>query len=340
MVLTPSILLPILAAIADPLDAEHVQKAAAPFDYLPILFIATAFAGGLCAVWAVGMIFLGRQSRTANIERRIGLVESPVGDVPLENLARDADGRFDRFFYRTLAESGMEISPVTVLLMMLGGAIVAGGIAYVATENVGAVVAAALVGFWPPLLWILWVRRRRMIAMENFLPLALDQIADCLHSGQTLEETMDTVSLQTPSPLKEEFGHCLRLLKMGQSPVAVLDRMSRRIPLPEFRLFATAVLVHRQTGGNLARLTSRLAISARDRQEWRRHLGAQTITGRYSALGLIVCGVVGLTVLSVSRPEYTEIFLTHPKGLWYLTVAVALIVIGSVWISRVVRVHY
>jgi tight adherence protein B len=176
--------------------------------------------------------------------------------------------------------------------------------------------------------------------METLMPIALDQIADCLLSGQTLEETMETVSLQSPSPLREEFGHCLRLLKMGQSPVAVMDRMSRRIPLPEFRLFATAVLVHRQTGGNLARLTSRLAISARDRQEWRRHLGSQTIAGRYSALGLLVCGAVGLTVLSMSRPEYTQVFLTHPRGLLYLAVAVVLIVVGSIWISRVIRIRY
>ena len=101
---------------------------------------------------------------------------------------------------------------------------------------------------------------------------------------------------------------------MGQSPVAVMDRLSRRIPLPEFRLFATAVLVHRQTGGNLAQLTARLAVSARDRQEWRRHLGAQTVAGRYSAMGLVACGAVGLTVLSMSRPEYTRFFLTHPRG--------------------------
>ena len=309
-------------AAADQADAGPLSKAAS-FDSLPILFVATAFAAGLCAVWGIGMIFLGRQSRTAHIERRIGLVESPVGDVPLENLARDADGRFDRFFYRSLAESGMEISPLTVLLMMLGGALVVGGIAYVATDNTAVAAIAAAVGFWPPLAWVLWVRRRRLNAMENHLPVALDQIADCLHSGQTLEETMETVSMQTPSPLKEEFGHCVQLLKMGQSPVAVMDRMSRRIPLPEFRLFATAVLVHRQTGGNLARLTSRLAISARDRQEWRRHFSSQTIAGRYSALGLLVCAAVGLTVLSTSRPEYTEFFFTHPGGVWYLAVAAA-----------------
>src|SRR5208282_3541597 len=183
-----------------------------------------------------------------------------------------------------LAESGLSISPLAVLSLMLGTSLVAGAIALVSTESMGAVVAAALVGFWPPLVWVMWVRNRRIRAMEILMPGALDQLADCLHSGQTLEQAAESVSLQTASPLKEEFGHCVQLLKMGQSPVAVMDRLSRRIPLPEFRLFATAVLVHRQTGGNLAELTGRLAVSARDRQEWRRHLGAQTVAGRYSAI--------------------------------------------------------
>ena len=95
---------------------------------------------------------------------------------------------------------------------------------------------------------------------------------------------------------------------MGQSPVAVMDRLSRRIPLPEFRLFATAVLVHRQTGGNLAQLTARLAVSARDRQEWRRHLAAQTVTGRYSALGLVACGVHRLDGAQHEPPGIYRVF--------------------------------
>jgi len=308
--------------------------------YLPILFIAAAFAFGLFAVLAVGMIVLGRRSVAEKIERRIGLEDLAAGELPVEILARDAGGWFDRHFYQLLAESGLSISPLAVLLLMIGSAAVAGGIALVGTENLGLVAAVGLVGFWPPLAWIRWVRGRRIRAMERLMPGALDQIADCLHGGQTLEQAAESVSLQTPSPLKEEFGHCVQLLKMGQSAVAVMDRLSRRIPLPEFRLFATAVLVHRQTGGNLAQLTSRLAVSARDRQEWRRHLGAQTVTGRYSALGLLACGAVGLTVLSVSRPEYAGFFWTHPRGPTFLAAAVALMVLGGMWVAHVVRINY
>ena len=308
--------------------------------YLPLLFVGLAFACGVCAVLAVGMVLAGRRSVTEKIERRIGLEEAGAGDVPAEILARDAGGWIDRRFYQLLAESGLPLSPLVVLLLMGGAAVVTGAIVWVWTENFGAALAAALVGFWPPLFWVMWVRSRRIRAMETLLPGALEQLADCLHGGQTLEQAAELMTVQTASPLKEEFGYCVQLLKMGQSPVGVMERLSRRIPLPEFRLFATAVLVHRQTGGNLAQLTARLAVSARDRQEWRRHLGAQTVTGRYSALGLIACGVVGITVLSLLRPEYTRVFFTHPRGPGFLLTAVVLMIIGTIWVSRVIRVHY
>ena len=307
-------------------------------NYLPVLQIAGGFVVGVCAVLVVGLFVLRRQSVTEKIERRIGL-DDAAGEPPVEMLARDANGWFDRHFYQLLAESGLSLSPLAASLLMAGTAVVAGGIVLAWTENLGAAVVAALAGYWPPLLWIRWVRNRRIRAMERLMPGALDQLADCLHGGQTLEQAAESVSLQTAAPLREEFGHCVQLLKMGQSPVAVMDRLSRRIPLPEFRLFATAVLVHRQTGGNLAQLTARLAISARDRQELRRHLGAQTVTGRYSALGLVACGLVGMTVLSVSRPQYTGFFLTHPKGPGFLAVAVVLIISGMIWIARVVRIN-
>ena len=229
---------------------------------------------------------------------------------------------------------------MALLSLMIGMSLVAAATAFVWTENMGVIAGAALVGFWPPLLVVRFIRARRVRAMETLMPGALEQMADCLRSGQTLEQAAESVSLQTASPLKEEFSHCVQLLRMGQSPVAVMDRLSRRIPLPEFRLFATAVLVHRQTGGNLAELTGRLAVSARDRQEWRRHLGAQTVTGRYSAIGLVACGAIGLTVLSMNQKEYAGFFWTHPRGPGFLAVAVVLIIIGAIWISRVVRVNY
>ena len=143
---------------------------------------------------------------------------------------------------------------------------------------------------------------------------ALDLLADGLHAGQTLEQGAELVAARTPAPLNEEFGYSVSLLKLGHSPVAVMERMARRIPLPEFQVFAMAVLVHRQTGGNLATLTSRLAGSARDRQEFFGHLGAQTVAGRYSAIGLVIVAIWGWPPSCICVRSTLEFFLQHELG--------------------------
>ena len=101
-----------------------------------------------------------------------------------------------------------------------------------------------------------------------------------------------------------------------------------------------AVLVHRQTGGNLATLTSRLAGAARDRLEFLGHLGAQTVAGRYSAIGLVLAALVGVTVLMFMRPQYLDFFLTHELGPAMLVVSGLLLLAGSFWIWRVTDVKY
>jgi tight adherence protein B len=199
---------------------------------------------------------------------------------------------------------------------------------------------AGFSGMAIPVIYWLVVRARRLAAMRRLMPDALDQLADALYGGLTLDQAAEMVSLQTPAPLKQEFAHMVSLLEMGQAPAAVMDRMARRVPVPEFRLFATAVQVHRLTGGNLAQLTTRLAASARDRLEWDRHLGAQTVTGRWSAIGMVLCGIIGFTVLSFTRPQYTEFFVTSGTGQRLLFCSFALMVIGAIWIARVVRVRY
>ena len=169
---------------------------------------------------------------------------------------------------------------------------------------------------------------------------ALDLLADGLHAGQTLEQGAELVAARMAAPLNAEFGYSVSLLKLGHSPVAVMERMARRIPLPEFQVFAMAVLVHRQTGGNLATLTSRLAGAARDRQEFFGQLGAQTVAGRYSAIGLVIVAILGVAALMYLRPQYLEFFLQHELGPGMLLLSGALLLVGAFWIWRVTDVKY
>ena len=107
-----------------------------------------------------------------------------------------------------------------------------------------------------------------------------------------------------------------------------------------FQRITTAVLVHRQTGGNLALLADRLAASARDRGEFLGHVRAVTAGSRVSVIGLTVGTVIALGILAWLRPEYLTQFLNHPMGPGLLMVAGALQIAGIVWVWRVLKVHF
>lgn len=295
-------------------------------------------AAAVMLIWAA--VADSRRAVTeSRISERMG-IEEDEAEVPVEFLARDADSWFDRTFYQLLLDAGSEMSPAAAMAVIGGMGLVAGAVAMVATEQPLVGFLAGMCGMALPVVFWMIFRARRLAAMRRLMPDALDQMADALYGGLTLDQAAEMVSLQTPKPLKREFAYCVSLLEMGQAPAAVMDRMARRVPVPEFRLFATAVQVHRMTGGNLAQLTTRLAASARDRLEWDRHLGSQTVTGRMSAIGMVLCGVIGFLVLSFMRPQYTEFFLTGVTGPRLLFLSFALAVLGGIWVARVVRIRY
>lgn len=309
-------------------------------NHLEIIAIVTAFAAAVTAVLAIGVYLGGRRSADEQLQRRMGIPDDQPGELPLEFQVRDSNAWLDRKFYQLLLDAGTQVPVMAAIALVLGSGAICGMVAFVLSDNLPTALGGAAAGFTVPIIGWMIQRWRRLNAMQRTLPAALDLLSDSLHTGQTLEQAAEMVVIQTPSPLKEEFANCVALLKMGQSPVAVMERMSRRIPLPEFRLFATAVLVHRQTGGNLATLTARLANSARDRQEALRHLNAQTVAARFSAMGLIGCGIVGFTVLSLNKSQYMEFFLHRPEGIRALLVALVLLFVGTIWISRIIRVTY
>jgi len=249
-------------------------------------------------------------------------------------------GRIDRTFYRLIEESGSPLDGSTALAIVCGMGLIGCAAPLVLLESLPAAVGGLFGGTLLPIGYWMFRRWRRNLAMRKHLPATLELLADALRSGRSLEQAAEMVSEDSPSPLKEEFGDCVQQLKLGHSPTAVLDRMVRRIPLPEFRIFATAVLVHRKTGGNLALLADRLAAAARDRQEFLGHVRAVTAGSRLSVVGLILGTGIAMGLLAWLRPEYLETFSVHRLGPSLLITSGVLQMVGIFWVWRVLRVQF
>jgi tight adherence protein B len=135
----------------------------------------------------------------------------------------------------------------------------------------------------------------------------------------------------------EEFAYAHSQLELGHTPIGVMNRMVRRVPLPEFRVFATAVVVHRRAGGNLSLLTERMSKAAHDRTDTRNHMLAVTAGSRLSAIGMVLAGIIALILLGWMQPEYIQTFVEHPRGPWLRATSILLQVIGAIWVWRILK---
>ena len=276
-----------------------------------------------------------------DVERRLKPVLEELQSAAI-NLPEDEDlgGVVDRGFYKLIEDSGSPLDGQTALVLVVGMAIIGCAAPLTLLENPLAAAGGLLLGVMLPLGWWALRRARRFGAMRKVLPETLELLSDGVRAGQTLEQATELVAEQGPKPLNKEFEYCASQLRLGHSPVAVLRKMARRVPLPEFKIFSTAVVVHRQTGGNLGLLAQRLAGSARDRSEFHGHVRAVTAGHRMSVLALTIGTVAAVAVLASLQPEYLKSFTEHPLGYPLLVIAAVLQVTGMLWVCQILRVNY
>ncbi|HTN77508.1 MAG TPA: type II secretion system F family protein [Pirellulaceae bacterium] len=252
----------------------------------------------------------------------------------------EVHGSLDQWFVRLIEESGLPLTTSAALLIVVASGLIAGAIPLVFFENFLGAALCLIAGSSIPLVVFCIVRWRRISQMRKHMPETLQIVADAVRGGHTLEEACQFVSREMTGPLREEFAQAYSQFSLGHSPVSIMNRLARRIPLAEFRIFATAVMVHRRAGGNLAVLTERLSHTARDRQEVRGHLMAVSAGSRLSAIGMVVGSMLALAVLAWLEPEYLSIFFTHRLGPTLLAIAAALQIVGVIWVWRVLKVNY
>jgi tight adherence protein B len=265
---------------------------------------------------------------------------SPAPQATRQRLAlapEEPSGELNRAFFHLVEESGTSLDMGTALAMVIGAAIVGLAVPLVFFENLLGAAGGMVFGAAIPVLYLATIRFFRVRNMRKHLPQALQAVADAVRSGQNLSEACALVAQEIKGPLGQEFAFAHSQLELGHSPISVMNRMVRRVPLSEFRVFATAVIVHRRAGGNLSLLTERMSKAAHDRTDTRNHMLAVTAGSRLSAIGMVLAGIVALVVLGWLEPEYINTFLKHPKGPWLLATSIVLQVVGGIWVWRILK---
>lgn len=247
------------------------------------------------------------------------------------------DEQINRRFDELLLQSGLEVAPAVMLLLCLLGGVALGGLLFVLQEHLLTTALGTAVGAAIPVLAAAVARYRRKTKLLRQMPDMVDELARAARTGRSIEQCLQLVAEDIPSPLGRELQRCAQKLQMGVGLEEALSDLPRRTGLVSMNLFVTALTIHRRTGGDLVRVLERLAHTVRDRIAFLGRLRSATAASRATALLMLVLPPGILTFFVLRDPTYVTDLLATPWGRGATFLAVTLQIIGAIWILRIFK---
>jgi tight adherence protein B len=214
----------------------------------------------------------------------------------------------------------------------------------------GFIVAAALrmpigwalgggIGFALPWLVLKIKRTRRMRAFEEAFPEALDLISRALKAGHAFATGLKMVADEMPEPIGPEFRKTFDEQNFGLPLKDALASLTARVPLLDVRFFSTAVLIQRETGGNLSEILENLAHVVRERFKILRQVRVYTAHGRLTGYVLLALPAFLAIALAFINPDHMQLLFRERIGHMLLATAAVMQTIGYFWIKQVVKIE-
>jgi tight adherence protein B len=179
----------------------------------------------------------------------------------------------------------------------------------------------------------------RASRIEKQLSEALSLQANVLRAGQSLSRSLRILAEETKAPLKEDLERMLGEVDLGRPLEQALERFAARIPSKDIDMWVTAMLVHRQTGGNLAGVMDGSAKRVAERLQLRSEIKAMTAQGRLSGLVVAIAPLLFFFLLSVGSREQMEFLFTSALGLTILIGGLTMNLVGMLWIRHALRIR-
>ena len=201
-----------------------------------------------------------------------------------------------------------------------------------------ALLLGASVGWLGPRMWLRRTARRRQKAFLMALPDSLQLLASSLSSGYSLAQALDALVQEGSQPMAGEMGRALAEARIGRSLEDALDAVAERMECEDFRWVVMAVRVQRQVGGNLAEVLARVCATMRDRASLRRQVQALSAEGRMSAYLLIALPIALGAFMFFFRRDYFRPMYTETIGIVALGVTAVMMVVGTVWMNKLIKV--
>ena len=189
-----------------------------------------------------------------------------------------------------------------------------------------------------PFLHVIAKRKKRMKKFLQLLPDALDLMSRGLSAGHAFTEALQMVSSEMPEPIATEFRKTYDEQNLGLSLKLALENMVQRIPLLDLRMCVTAIMIQRETGGNLSELLEKVAHTIRERFRIMEDLKTLTLSSRWSAWLLCALPIFLAVYMSVMNPTYMEVLWRDPRGHNLLFLAATMQILGMLMVQKIMKI--
>ncbi|HSU69306.1 MAG TPA: type II secretion system F family protein [Tepidisphaeraceae bacterium] len=318
-------------------------------DQLIFIFVVALAVGAL--VWGATMFaFRLNAPEKRRLQQRLGadMASSSAGPVSRPLMLLEQSTGLPAFTNKWPVVQKMQIwlgqaSPNGKLSRFLASELLFGtmpcGMAWLITSNPVIATIAGIGGALVPYMLISSRRSKRRKQFCSQLPEALDFLSRVLRSGQSLSTGLQMIGEELPQPLSGEFRRCYDQHSLGQSIEDALRGMAQRLGSTDFSFFATAVIIQRQSGGDLAEVLRNISDMVRKRLRLSQSVKAKTAEGRLTGYVMVTFPVIMFAITYMIDPVRGDVLLKTSTGHILLMVAAGLEIFGLFLIKRITTIN-
>ncbi|HEY5557312.1 type II secretion system F family protein [Acetobacterium sp.] len=239
-----------------------------------------------------------------------------------------------------LLMSGMLIRPSEFLIIWILAALGPASILLLLSHSIVVALGAIIIGAFLPLFYVRHKRIKRSILFEKQLADALGIICSSLKAGLTFQQALVSISDEMPDPISAEFRRVARELNLGITIENSLTSLSEKLKSDNFSMVVSAILIQRQTGGNLSEILTNIAGTIKERFKIKNEIKVLTATARISGMIVGMMPVFILLIFMLINPSFITIFFNSNLGITMMVVGVCMEIIGFLFIRKIANIKF
>jgi|SRR5687768_3247331 len=237
-----------------------------------------------------------------------------------------------------LDQADLHVTPSRLVMFSAMAGMLAALAVSVITISILMMLGAGIVAAMLPFMHVWWKRKKRFEAFLENLPDALDLMSRALSAGHAFSEALHMVSAEMPEPISGEFRKAYEEQNLGLSLKLAMENLTQRIPLLDLRMCVTAVMIQRETGGNLAEILEKVSYTIRERFRIMGDLKTLTTSSRMSAWLLCGLPIFVTIVITIMNPDYMAILWKDTRGHYLIAAAMLLQVTGMLIVRKILDI--